>query len=47
MIENKKSKKKEPNYKDGDQPIPMRKFNKLLDRACNKKSKNKMEYFSE
>lgn len=32
-----KPKKREPYYKDGDQPIPIRKFNKLLDRACNKK----------
>lgn len=36
-----KPKKKEPNYKDGNQPIPMRKFLKLLDRACNRNKKSK------
>lgn len=37
-----KPKKKEPYYKDGDKPIPMRKFNKMLDKATkriNKKNK--------
>jgi len=34
-----KSKKKKPYYKDGDKPIPMRKFNKLLDKACNRNKK--------
>ena len=38
--QNSKPKKKEPYYKDGDKPIPMRKFNKLLDRACNKNKQN-------
>jgi hypothetical protein len=31
-----KQKKKEPYYKDGNQPINMREFNKILDKACKK-----------